>query len=136
MTINICNSEKSIESCHSNKDIFLTDFFCYLFFSIIFFFQLINSIISDFPVVTVGPDNPYRVELDHTAEMVCEVDSKPATDSVRWEFSGRFIDTNFRHVIPQVSLQDAGSYYCSGDNGLGHVDKEELILDVQYGPQV
>ena len=30
------------------------------------------------------------------------VDAKPAADSVRWEFSGRFIDTNFRHVIPQV----------------------------------
>ena len=95
-----------------------------------------NLIFLDFPVVTVGPDNPYRVEVDHTAEMKCKVDSKPRTDSVRWEFSGRFIDTNFRHVIPQVSMQDAGSYYCSGDNGLGHIDKEELILDVQYGPQV
>jgi len=96
----------------------------------------INISVNYFPDVTVGPDNPYRVELDHTAEMRCAVDSKPATDSVRWEYSGRFIDTNFRHIIPQVSLQDAGSYYCSGDNGLGHVDKEELILDVQYGPQV
>ena len=93
-------------------------------------------IFPDFPVVTVGPENPYRVEVDHTAEMKCKVDSKPRTDSVRWEFSGRFIDTNFRHVIPQVLMQDAGSYYCSGDNGLGHIDKEELILDVQYGPQV
>ena len=58
--------------------------------------------ISDFPDVSVGPDNPYRVELEHTAEMVCRVESKPATESVRWEYSGRFIDTNFRHVIPQV----------------------------------
>jgi hypothetical protein len=24
-------------------------------------------------------------------------------ESVRWEFNGRFIDTNFRHVIPQVT---------------------------------
>ena len=56
----------------------------------------------DFPDVRVGPDNPYRVELEHTAEMECRVDSKPATEGVRWEFSGRFIDTNFRHVIPQV----------------------------------
>ena len=93
-------------------------------------------VILDFPVVSVGPDNPYRVEVDQTAEMRCAVDSKPRTDSVRWEFSGRFIDTNFRHVIPQVSLQDAGKYFCSGDNGLGHIDKEELILDVQYGPQI
>ena len=87
-------------------------------------------------MVTVGPDNPYRVELEQTAEMDCRVDSKPSTEGVRWEFAGSFIDTNYRHVIPSVSLQDAGSYYCSGDNGLGHVDKEELILDVQYGPQV
>ena len=35
-----------------------------------------------------------------------------------------------------MTLGDAGSYYCSADNGLGHVDKEELLLDVQYGPQV
>ena len=91
---------------------------------------------SDFPVVTVGPANPYRVELEQTAEMVCRVDSKPRTEGVKWEFAGSFIDTNFRHVIPSVSLQDAGSYYCSADNGLGQADKEELILDVQYGPQV
>ena len=58
--------------------------------------------ISDFPDVSVGPDNPLRVELEHTAELVCRVDSKPPTESVRWEYSGRFIDTNFRHVIPQV----------------------------------
>ena len=31
----------------------------------------------DFPVVTIGPENPYRVEVDHTAEMRCYVDSKP-----------------------------------------------------------
>jgi hypothetical protein len=31
----------------------------------------------DFPVVTVGPENPYRVELDHTAEMKCKVDARP-----------------------------------------------------------
>ena len=50
----------------------------------------------------MGPDNPYRVELDHTAEMMCHVDAKPATESVRWEYAGRFIDTNYRHIIPQV----------------------------------
>ena len=53
--------------------------------------------------MSVGPDNPLRVELEHTAELVCRVDSKPPTESVRWEYSGRFIDTNFRHVIPQVN---------------------------------
>ncbi len=32
---------------------------------------------ADFPVVSVGPENPYRVELDHTAEMKCAVDARP-----------------------------------------------------------
>ena len=36
----------------------------------------------------------------------------------------------------QVSLQDGGSYFCSAENGLGHTEKQELVLDVQYGPQV
>ena len=67
------------------------------------------KIIPDFPVVTVGPDNPYRVELDQTAKMQCQVDSKPSTESVRWEYAGRFIDTNFQHIIPQVTV-------CSDNN--------------------
>ena len=39
-------------------------------------------------------------------------------------------------VCVQVSLEDGGSYFCSAENGLGHTEKEELVLDVQYGPQV
>ncbi len=35
-----------------------------------------------------------------------------------------------------MSLQDGGSYFCSAENGLGHTEKQELVLDVQYGPQV
>ena len=38
---------------------------------------LIKFPFLDFPVVTIGPENPYRVEVDHTAEMRCYVDSKP-----------------------------------------------------------
>ena len=31
--------------------------------------------------MTIGPENPYRVEVDHTAEMRCYVDSKPRSKS-------------------------------------------------------
>ena len=35
--------------------------------------SLLNKFINlDFPVVSVGPENPYKVELEHTAEMKCE----------------------------------------------------------------
>ena len=79
--------------------------------------------ISDFPDVSVGPDNPYRVEQDHTAELVCRVDSKPPTESVRWEYSGRFIDTNFRHVIPQVNK--SGQEKCHNSYNFELLSKSE-----------
>ncbi len=37
---------------------------------------------SDFPRVEVGPENPIMVERDDTAELKCEVDSKPAVSEV------------------------------------------------------
>lgn len=36
----------------------------------------------------------------------------------------------------KVSLQDAGKYTCSAENGLGKVGEKDLILDVLYGPIV
>ena len=76
---------------------------------------------SDYPRVTVGPENPIRVERDDTAELFCEVDSKPKVHEVRWVRDGRFVQTNFRHLIPRANLKDAGPYICSADNGLGQV---------------
>jgi echinoid protein len=69
----------------------------------------------------VGPENPLRVEVDDTAQLSCQVDSKPPVNSVKWIRNERFIDTHFKHTIPRVSLEDAGSYVCSADNGLGQV---------------
>ena len=71
--------------------------------------------------MTVGPENPIRVERDDTAELFCEVDSKPKVHEVRWVRDGRFVQTNFRHLIPRANLKDAGPYICSADNGLGQV---------------
>ena len=76
---------------------------------------------ADFPRITLGPENPLRVEKDDTAQLNCVVDAKPAVTSVKWVRNGRFIDTHFIHTIPRVSLQDAGKYTCSADNGLGQV---------------
>ena len=86
--------------------------------------------------MSVGPAKPLRVERDETAQLECTVDAKPGVSSVKWTRAGRFIDTNFRHVIPRVTLQDAGAYVCSADNGLGQAGSSELVLDVQHGPIV
>ena len=75
-----------------------------------------------------------RVERDETAHLKCNVDAKPEVTSVKWTRDKRFIDTHFMHTIPRVTLQNAGSYICSADNGLGQVGKSELTLDVLYSP--
>ena len=50
-----------------------------------------------------------KVEVDETAQLHCGVDSKPSVKTVKWTRKDRFIDTAFRHTIPRVSLDDAGS---------------------------
>merc|ERR1719471_2331368 len=89
-----------------------------------------------YPRVTVGPENPIRVERDETAELYCEVDSKPSVQEVRWIRDTRFVQTNFRHLIPRANLKDAGPYICNADNGLGQAGSAEMKLDVLYGPEV
>ena len=69
----------------------------------------------------MGPENPIRVERDDTAELFCEVDSKPRVAEVRWVRDNRFVQTSFRHLIPRANLKDAGPYICNADNGLGQV---------------
>ena len=78
--------------------------------------------------MTVGPENPLRVELDDTAQLECSVDAKPAVSSVKWMRAGRFIDTNFRHTIPRVGMDHAGKYVCLADNGLGQVRDRTYIF--------
>lgn len=93
-------------------------------------------LISDFPRVEVGPENPLRVERDSQATLECSVDSKPKVTTVRWTRNGRYINSATNHVIHRVSIQDAGKYTCSADNGLGKNGEKEMVLDVLYGPIV
>ena len=100
------------------------------------FFTFHAFYFSDFPRVSIGPQNPFKVEKDDVAKFECLVDAKPSVNTVKWTRGGRFIDTNFIHTIPRVSLNDAGSFVCSADNGLGQVGKAELTLDVLHAPIV
>ena len=91
---------------------------------------------TDFPRVEVGPENPLRVERDATANLQCSVDAKPKVNKVRWMRNGRFIATAFTHTIHRVTLDDAGKYTCTADNGLGQAGEAEIVLDVLYPPVV
>ena len=65
----------------------------------------------DFPVVTLGEDNPYRVEVDHTAEMKCRV---------TWAFSDHLESSGFENKIMNLSrrdkAEDCGEYVCNSYN--------------------
>ena len=76
------------------------------------------------------------MKVDETARFECLVDAKPSVTSVKWTRNKRFIETNFKHTIPKVRLEDAGSYICTADNGLGETGESKLTLDVLYPPVV
>ncbi|XP_049288781.1 titin-like isoform X1 [Anopheles funestus] len=92
--------------------------------------------VNYYPRVKVGPENPLRVERDSTALLECAVDSKPKVPNVRWTRNGRLISSSPSHPIQRVSVQDAGNYACSADNGLGKVGEQIITLDVLYAPIV
>lgn len=53
-----------------------------------------------------------------------------------WTRNGRYISEKPNYQFHKVSLQDAGKYTCSAENGLGKEGKKDLTLDVLYGPIV
>ena len=65
---------------------------------------------SDYPPrVTVGPENPIRVERGDTAELLCKDDSKPRVTGVRWIRENAFVQTNFTHLVPKLRMPDSTS---------------------------
>ncbi|KAL9705597.1 hypothetical protein quinque_009115 [Culex quinquefasciatus] len=92
--------------------------------------------VNYYPRVKIGPENPLRVERDTTAKLECTVDAKPNVPNVRWTRNGRYISSSRTHAIQRVSIQDAGDYGCSADNGLGKVGEEVITVDVLYAPVV
>lgn len=93
-------------------------------------------VFTDFPRVDVGPENPLRIEIDGIATMDCKVDAKPKVSTVRWTRNGKYVSNSFTHTIQGVTVQDAGKYTCSADNGLGKPGEKELYLDVLFPPSV
>ncbi|XP_043478843.1 hemicentin-1 isoform X2 [Leptopilina heterotoma] len=92
--------------------------------------------VSYYPRVSVGPENPLRVEANGTATLNCSVDSKPPVSMVKWMKDGNFVAMSKVHMIQKVTLQDAGVYKCQADNGLSRRGEASLTLDVLYPPTV
>ncbi|CAH0692935.1 unnamed protein product, partial [Chilo suppressalis] len=92
--------------------------------------------VNYFPRVSIGPENPMRVEIDGSATMECIVDAKPKVNSVRWSRNGKYISNSFQHSLHALTVEDAGTYTCSADNGLGHPGEKDMYLDVLFPPTV
>ncbi|XP_049534974.1 hemicentin-1-like [Anopheles darlingi] len=93
--------------------------------------------VNYYPRVMIGPENPLQVERDSkNVVLECTVDSNPKVPNVRWTRNGRLVSTSPSHTIQRVSVQDAGSYSCSADNGLGKMDEKIITVDVLYAPIV
>lgn len=92
--------------------------------------------VNYYPRITIGPENPLRVELDRPATLTCTADAKPPVSNVRWTRSGRFIDTRNTFSFEHITMDDAGRYVCQADNGLGTIREAEVTVDVLYGPRV
>lgn len=64
------------------------------------------------------------------------MDAKPQANNVRWTRTGKFVSSSLSHTIRGVTVDDAGKYTCSADNGLERPGESELYLDVLYPPVV
>lgn len=88
--------------------------------------------ITDFPRVEIGPENPLRLEKEGSVTLQCNVEAKPRVNSVRWERNGRFIATTFTYALQKVTVADAGEYTCSADNGLGQPGMFNIFVFDKY----
>lgn len=86
------------------------------------------------PRVTIHPKSPLKVEKNSVASASCRVDSKPEPISIKWTHGGRLVANGAHLNIKISSLEDAGSYVCSADNGLGISGQAELLIDVLHEP--
>ncbi|XP_076065499.1 hemicentin protein echinoid [Oratosquilla oratoria] len=92
--------------------------------------------VNYYPRITIGPENPFRVELGSNAILTCSADAKPPVNNVRWTRNGRFLGTSNDLEHNPVKLEDAGRYVCQAENGLKHTVEEAVTLDVLYAPRV
>lgn len=96
---------------------------------------------TDYPRVTIGPRNPARAEAGTNAELWCEAEAKPAVVGVRWarrRADGRetLLSHQPRLLLDSVTIDDAGTYVCRADNGLGRGGEATVDLDILHGPVV
>lgn len=86
--------------------------------------------------VTFDPPGESRsVKEGETLKVKCAAQCLPAC-TYTWFYGGarRLNSTQGMLSIPEVTRQDAGSYTCHADNGVGRRVSQDFLLDVQFPP--
>ncbi|XP_076438582.1 hemicentin-2-like [Babylonia areolata] len=80
------------------------------------------------------PGNSQSILEGETLEVTCSADCLP-TCSYTWYLASRRLETTEGVLeVSDVTRDDAGTYTCHADNGVGRRMTEDLLVDVLYPP--
>ncbi|XP_064176600.1 B-cell receptor CD22-like isoform X2 [Anguilla rostrata] len=100
------------------------------------------------PAVTLYPPKSVSVSVSPTGEIVegrsvaltcSSSDANPAVQKYTWYKKTGFVfsrrGSERSYTIKNITLQDAGEYYCEAENAIGTKRSPPKHLDVQYAPK-
>ncbi|XP_071958289.1 nephrin-like [Antedon mediterranea] len=95
------------------------------------------------PAITTG--NQIIVNLGTRGELRCQADANPKPNAyIKWSregynttsFTQKYVNDVAILNIPSVSKEHGGYYKCFADNGIGSPASKEVLIIVQYKPQI
>ena len=90
---------------------------------------LIDLFLPDSPIVTIQQCSTPVSEGDN-ATLYCNATGNPVPNTA-WINAGKVVSYSKRHVIANISRDQAGSYECLAWNGIGDNGTMSCLIDVQ-----
>lgn len=106
--------------------------------------QIIDSTIHTInvkfkPRVKSNVSRPYYVLEGQTATLKCTVIAANPNTSLQWIWyktnSSSILEEN-TYIIYEITRKESGSYGCAANNSVGTSETAEIVVDVQYKPDV
>ncbi|XP_078332852.1 hemicentin-1-like isoform X2 [Crassostrea virginica] len=93
------------------------------------------------PDVRCSLPSPYRIQEGRTALLICTViDANPNTGITwRWiklDSPDMELHNGPAYTIPNIQREKSGTYVCTASNSVGTSEGENVVIDVQYKPEV
>nr|XP_022313604.1 B-cell receptor CD22-like [Crassostrea virginica] len=93
------------------------------------------------PEVRCSLPHPYRIQEGRIATLICTViDANPNT-SITWRWNKQDnlnvdLHNGPAYTIPNIQREKSGTYVCTASNSVGTSEGENVVIDVQYKPEV